>query len=161
VSVALKIAERVAYSHLGKPYVWGGDSALEGFDCSGLVIEILKSVGILPLIGDWTAAGLWRHFQDCVTVAPQLGCLVFWGDSTGRIRHIEFCLTSRLSLGASGGGSANTPPDPTGDPVVDRLDRILFLLEGSGDDDAYIKIRPFDTRPGVVGFVDPFRRLAA
>lgn len=158
MSVTLKIAERVAYSHLGRPYVWGGDSALEGFDCSGLVIEILKSVGILPLTGDWTAKGLWVHFQDCVTVTPQLGCLVFWGDP---IRHVEFCLTNRLSLGASGGGSANTPPPPTGDPVLDRLNRVLFLLEGSGDDDAYIKIRPFNSRPGVVGFVDPFKRLLA
>lgn len=140
MSVPLKIAERVAYSHLGKPYIWGGDNPLVGFDCSGLIIEILKSVGILPINGDWTAEGLWRHFQDCVTTMPQLGCLVFWGSP---IRHVEFCLTSRLSLGASGGGSTTT-------------DAAAALAQ-----DAYIKIRPFDTRPGVVGFVDPFKRLAA
>jgi len=28
-------------------YLWGGDDPLAGFDCSGFVIEILKSVGIL------------------------------------------------------------------------------------------------------------------
>lgn len=143
MSVPLQIAERVAYSHLSRPYIWGGDTPLEGFDCSGFCIEILKSVGILPRQGDWTARGLYAHFQDCVTVSPQLGCLVFWANSAGKIIHVEFCLTSALSIGASGGGSQ----------TVDEESAIRH--------DAYIKIRPFGTRPGIVGFVDPFRRLAA
>lgn len=143
MSVPLKIAERVAYSHLSRPYIWAGDSPLEGFDCSGFVIEILKSVGLLPRQGDWTASGLYRHFQDCVTLFPQLGCLVFWANSEGKIVHVEFCLTNTLSIGASGGGP--------------RTIDLGAALEA----DAYIKIRPFGTRPGVVGFVDPFKRLSA
>jgi cell wall-associated NlpC family hydrolase len=140
MSVPLQIAERVAYSHLSRPYIWGGDNPLEGFDCSGFVIEILKSVGILPRAGDWTARGLYAHFQDVVTVTPQLGCLVFWGSP---IIHVEFCISSALSIGASGGRRTT-------------VDEVAAIQQ-----DAYIKIRPFATRAGVVGFVDPFRRLTA
>ena len=51
------VATKVAWHYLGTPYIWGGDD-FSGFDCSGFVIEILKSVGILPRDGDWTAAML-------------------------------------------------------------------------------------------------------
>src|SRR5262245_24009514 len=45
-------------SHLNSPYAWGGDDSITGFDCSGLVIEGLRSVGLLARDGDWTAADL-------------------------------------------------------------------------------------------------------
>ena len=40
-------AYKLAWKYIGKFYKWGGDDP-SGFDCSGFVIEILKSVGILP-----------------------------------------------------------------------------------------------------------------
>jgi len=46
-----------ALSYLGTPYVWGGDDP-SGFDCSGFVIECLKSAGILNEREDYTAESL-------------------------------------------------------------------------------------------------------
>lgn len=133
-----EIAEHVALSFLGKPYYWGGDDPVRGFDCSGFVIEILKSVGILPRRGDWTAAGLYHTFRDHAVVDPDSGCLVFWENSDGRVIHVEYCLGDDLAIGASGGGS--------------RTDTEQEAI----DSNAYIKIRPIYSRSRVAGFVDPW-----
>jgi cell wall-associated NlpC family hydrolase len=128
-------AIKVAWSFLGTPYRWGGDDPT-GFDCSGFCIEILKSVGKLPRRGDWTAAMLFDKFSR--SVGPGPGRLVFWKNNRGRIIHVEFCLDATLSIGASGGGSRTQTP---GDAARQN---------------AYVKIRPFASRPGLAGFVDPF-----
>ena len=51
------VAIDLAWRMYGTPYVWAGDDTMAGFDCSGMQVEILQSVGILPA-GDWTAATL-------------------------------------------------------------------------------------------------------
>jgi len=131
----LDVALKVAWSFLGKPYIWGGDDP-SGFDCSGFVIEILRSVGLLPREGDWTAAGLKATFP--AVIEPRAGCLVFWANAAGHVTHVEFCLTDELSIGAAGGGSAT-------------------LTEADAwKQNAYIKVRPFGTRAGIAGFVNPF-----
>jgi hypothetical protein len=137
------IAERIAWNFLGKPYIWGGDDPMKGFDCSGFVIEILKSIGILPMNGDWTAQGLRKMFLEQTTPVPKLGRLVFWHGriETTKAVHVEFCLNEELSIGASGGNSE----------VKTEKDAILR--------NAFIKIRPIRTRPYLLGFVDPFIRL--
>ncbi len=129
----LELAREVAMSHLGRPYKWGGDNPMEGFDCSGLAIEILKSVGLFPRRGDTTARGLKGLYRAVAT--PRLGCLVFYGDPA---IHVEFCLDHEYAIGASGGRSTTT-------------DEAAAIAA-----DAYIKIRPWDSRDGVSGFVDPF-----
>jgi cell wall-associated NlpC family hydrolase len=133
------LAEKIAWSFLGKPYSWGGDDPMKGFDCSGFCIEILKSVGILPRKGDWTASGLYNRFSAYKVDKPHKGCLVFWGNSEGRIIHVEYALNDYLCIGASGGGSR----------TITEQDAI--------NQNAYIKIRPWATRKNVIGFVDPFK----
>ncbi len=136
------VATDVAWSFIGRPYVWGGDDPVKGFDCSGFCIEILKSVGILPRGGDWTAEGLRDKFKDQVTQDPKEGCLVFWHAPHGtKIIHVEYCLNDSLSIGASGGGSTTT-------------DEAAAIKQN-----AYIKVRPFRSRSGLWGFVDPFVNL--
>jgi len=137
----LQIAEKVAWSLHGLPYRWGGDDPVEGFDCSGLCIEILKSVGILPREGDWTAAGLYEKFTEARCQNPRLGCLAFWwNNAKTRIIHVEFCLDSKHTMGASGGGSETTSAD------------------AAAAQNAYIKHRPIDfSHPRLAGFMDPFR----
>lgn len=133
------IALKVAFAFLGKPYVWGGNDPIAGFDCSGLVIECLKSVGRLPRAGDWSADSLYRKFQDAEVEQPYKGCLVLWeaaGES--RMVHVEMCMDQFRSIGASGGGSKTLT-------VADAIVQ-----------DAYIKVRPWSTRGGIVHFVDPF-----
>ena len=131
------IAEQVAFGFLGKPYYWGGDDPMQGFDCSGFVIEILKSVGKLPRSGDWTADGLWDLFPAKRAI-PTRGCLVFWKNSSGRMIHVEYCLSDELSIGASGGGSRTTTE------------------QAAINSNAYIKVRPFRSRSNIGGFVDPW-----
>ena len=134
-----EIAEKIAFASLNKPYIWGGDDAVSGFDCSGFCIEILKSVGLLPRKGDWTAQGLWHKFDKCKVDKPYAGCLVFWTNMKGdKIIHIEYAISEFLCIGASGGGSKTN----------DKQDAI--------NQNAYIKVRPWGSRPRVKGFIDPF-----
>jgi cell wall-associated NlpC family hydrolase len=130
---------KIAWSYLGKPYVWGGDDPLQGFDCSGFVIECLKSVGVLPRKGDWTAHMLRDHFYHYSGRDPKPGDLVFWQNNNGKIIHVEICLDTRLSIGASGGGSRTR------------------TIEDAIKQNAFIKIRPFNTRKNIKGFADPFQ----
>jgi hypothetical protein len=139
------IALDIAVRFLGTPYIWGGNDPMRGFDCSGFVIEILKSVGVLPRAGDWTADGLLGRFQahrttSLLDLVP--GMLVFWARPDGGMRHVEMvyaippeCVTP-LTIGASGGGSSTLS---LGDAVAQ---------------DAYIKIRPI--APGWKIAADPF-----
>ncbi len=129
-----EIALKVAWSFIGKPYIWGGDDPVKGFDCSGFVIECLKSGGILPRKGDWTAHGLCGLFSSVID--PYEGCLVFWGSP--KIIHVEICIDEKFSIGASGGGSK----------TLSEFDAIK--------QNAYIKARPFKTRNGIAGFSNPF-----
>lgn len=128
----------VAKAFLGTPYIWGGDDP-SGFDCSGFVIEVLKSVGVLPRNGDWTADRLYMdQFRGLDISAPVCGALVFWFNNDLKAVHVEICLDTVLAIGASGGGSGTrTPAD-------------------AWKQNAYIKIRPIASRPGHRRYVDPF-----
>lgn len=132
-----EVATKLAWSFIGKPYLWGGDDPIAGFDCSGLCVEILKSVGILPRDGDWTAQMLWNKFEDRKQSIPHEGCLVFWHNGD-RVIHVEYAINGELCIGASGGGSK----------TLSEQDAI--------DQNAYIKIRPWKSRSNIKGFLDPF-----
>lgn len=133
------IAIKTAWAYLGKPYYWGGDDPIQGFDCSGFVIECLKSAGVLPRAGDWTAHNLYHIEMFPPRLDPHEGYLVFWhGENPNRIIHVELCLNDRFSIGASGGGSKTKT----------EADAIR--------QNAYIKIRPFRRRKNIAGFKDPF-----
>lgn len=127
----------VAWRNWGKFYTWGGDDP-SAFDCSGLVIECLKSVGVLSRGGDWTAAQLWKMFSENQVVIPDSGDLVFWENSNHKVVHVEIVLNRELSLGASGGGSFVRTVD----------DAIKY--------NAFVKIRPITSRTGVRGYVNPY-----
>ena len=128
---------KIAMHYMGVPYTWGGDDS-SSFDCSGLVVECLQSVGSLPRKGDWTAAALYQMFP----IKPangKAGDLVFWTNTPGgRIIHVEIMINDELSIGASGGGSKTKT----------RQDAIKH--------NAFIKIRPIDSREYIAGFVNPY-----
>lgn len=131
-------ALKIAWACYGLPYIWGGDDAVEGFDCSGLMIEILQSVGVLRA-GDWTAQELWEHVSEHPIIGiAAAGELVFWGESETAIRHVEMCIGDGLSIGASGGGRR----------IKSRADAVVS--------NAFVKVRPIKGRGNIVGFRDPF-----
>jgi len=133
----IELATRVAWSFIGRPYIWGGDDPVKGFDCSGFVIEILKSVGLLPRVGDWTAGQLSEMFPKIA--APREGCLVFYSATPGgSIIHVEYVIDDTRSIGASGGGSSTA------------------TAEIASSQNAYIKVRPFRSRANIASFVNPF-----
>jgi D-gamma-glutamyl-meso-diaminopimelic acid endopeptidase CwlS len=132
----IEIAREVAMSYIGTYYKWGGDDP-SGFDCSGFVIEVLKSVGVFPRKGDSTAAGLYERYSRAS--GEDLGNLIFYGIRV--VTHVEFCLGRGLAIGASGGGSRCT-----NDAMAIQLN-------------AYIKIRPIKSRTGIIGYSNPFIRM--
>ncbi len=114
---------KTALAYLGTPYVWGGDDP-SGFDCSGYVIECLKSAGLVGESEDYTADELLRLFEDNVVDGPVRGGLLFYLDERGRAIHVTICLDEYFQIGASGGGSKTTSVD------------------AAWRENAYVKIRP-------------------
>lgn len=135
------LAADVAWRFVGTFYKWGGDDP-SGFDCSGLVIEILKSVGLLPRKVDDTAEGLRRRYSDRKVPYPYRGCLVFYNwKKEDRAVHVEFCIDEETTIGASGGGSRT------------------LTMEDAIRDNAFIKVRPIRFEY-VIDIIDPFRPAA-
>lgn len=127
---------QIAFAHYGKPYIWGGDDAIAGYDCSGFAQDVLRAVGVLSGKQDYTADALatvvyknvprekdWKKLRS--------GMLVFWERPDHTIRHVAMVwktLADRiLVIGASGGGS-NTKT---------RDDAIR--------DNAFVKVSPLGT----------------
>lgn len=104
---------------LGEPYIWGGDDVDEGgFDCSGLVHEVLNLTarhwdGLE--IGRMAARNIFVHFRErglpAITDSADLkpGCLVFFARPRGRIFHVKLHVSSgpfgHLAIDAGGAGS--------------------------------------------------------
>lgn len=137
-----KIALDYAWKFIGTFYSWGGDDP-GGFDCSGFICEVLSAVGILPRAADYTAAYMAELFKDKQVGMPYAGCLVFYADKEDatKVVHIELCINETLSIGASGGGSK----------TITKEDAIR--------DNAFIKVRPFQSRSNIYGYADPFKEI--
>jgi len=136
----------VVESWLGHWYSWGGDGPA-GTDCSGLVVEGFKAIGIMARKSDNTAKGIYntlaRTGRSMSKPGPR-GSLVFWcknGDGSG-IYHVEVVFAkigqTVYTIGASGGGSK----------TVTKEDAIR--------DNAFVKIRPMTERGATLLFADPF-----
>jgi cell wall-associated NlpC family hydrolase len=92
-------------SLLGVPYKWGGNSAPDGYDCSGLVCELLKAQGLLGNKEDYSAAQLFNLFKDNQTTKPRRGTLCFYGKNLSTISHVAFCINPTQIVEAGGGNS--------------------------------------------------------
>jgi cell wall-associated NlpC family hydrolase len=128
----------LAISMLHIPYVYGGANPTNGLDCSGLVIELLKSADVLPRNFDTTAAGLWNKFSLEVHVDDvEFGDLVFFGISAAKITHVGFCISNSLMLEAGSGTS-----------LTDNRAKAIAQ-------NARVRIRPIDSRIDMFGFKRP------
>lgn len=94
-----------ALSFVGVRYKWGGDNPISGYDCSGLVQELLKSCGMDPP-GDQTAQGLYNHFDSIATPGVYgIGALAFYGENLLKITHVAMMLDMYRVIEAGGGSS--------------------------------------------------------
>tara|TARA_R100001086_G_scaffold200856_1_gene117062 strand:+ start:9570 stop:10004 length:435 start_codon:yes stop_codon:yes gene_type:complete len=135
-----------AMSHNGLPYIWGGDDSIEGLDCSGLIVEYMHSCGELDPKRDLTAQGLYDYFKgprSYFVTAPSFGALVFYGRSDKEITHVAFGL-DRIRVQEAGGGGSKTKT---------RQDAI--------EQNAYVRVRPFDHRKDIVAILKPYYRAIA
>ena len=132
---------RVAERFLGTPYIWGGDDP-SGFDCSGFVLECMKSIGMVREKQDFTADDLHRMLKCKNTDEPKAGVLMFWfTENWQRAYHVAICLDENIYIGASGGDSTTDSPDD------------------AWKQNAYIKIRPIPPHRVTdrVRLIDPFK----
>ena len=111
----------------GIPYRWMGDDP-SGFDCSGMVVELLKVSGHLKEREDFSANGLWQRYHLRYEVTkPRKGALCFYFKD-GVAIHVVVCLDAYYGMGANGGGRT----------VVDD--------QSAQDENAFIKRRLLDYR---------------
>ncbi len=85
---ALTIGEQVvelAKEYLGYSYVWAGASPSTGFDCSGFVSYIFKTMGYQT---NRTAADIYKNGYYVEKDSLQIGDAVFFGSSSNYIGHI-------------------------------------------------------------------------
>lgn len=122
--------------YLGTPYLWAGDNPVEGFDCSGLCLELLNSMGLGPFT-DTNAQGIYNFYAAYKLQYPTFGSLVFYGEQTNRITHVAFSLSDKLIFEAGGGGSKTTS------------------RQAAADMGAYCRVRPVNRRKDIVGIVQP------
>lgn len=114
---------------------------MAGFDCSGLIIEGLKGIGLLSDGVDMTANDLMNLFRHKQVLEPDEGCLIFYLNPSGKAFHVEACLNKSTIIGAMGGSSETTT----------NLEAIL--------QNAFVKIREFGSRTHGASsliLVDPF-----
>lgn len=126
-----------ALKFVGQPYKYGGDDPIVGWDCSGLVQEILASAGIDPQ-GDQTAQALYDHFSNKSThgvYGP--GVLAFFGQSVRSITHVAFCIDQYRMVEAGGGGSKT------------------ITLADAAAQNAYVRIRLIKSRRDLVATLKP------
>jgi len=90
------------------PYVWGGDKPTIGLDCSGLVLELLKAIGVIGRKElDMTAQGIYAFISSTPGGRDEVdkGDLIFFGTSLSKISHIAIAIDSNYMLEAGGEGS--------------------------------------------------------
>lgn len=133
-----KLLYDLATSFIHTPYRWGGDDPT-GVDCSGFIIELLKSFGLVPNAFDSTAKDLHNILlarSGSVAVPDDsFGDLVFFGGDISSISHVALCLGGGLMLEAGGGGSKTKTVD---DAVAQN---------------AFVRIRPIKNRKDVVATI--------
>ena len=114
---------------------------MEGFDCSGLIHEVLQGVGLEHRGFDSTAANLYQQFKSKTINKGYTGCLVFWWiwwQGEEKIIHVEMMIDDLFCIGASGGGSKTN------------------AVEDAIRDNAFIKMNPIDYRGEQHYICDPF-----
>jgi len=93
---------RTAERFIGVPYRWGGESTVDGFDCSGLTMVVYQLNGLdLPR----TSAEQWRAGRPVDRDEMNRGDLVFFATRGGRVSHVGIYLGGDTFLHAPSRGN--------------------------------------------------------
>lgn len=106
---------KAAASFIGVPYLWGGASPEEGFDCSGLTMTVYQLNGInLPR----TSAEQYREGEPVDKNDLEAGDLVFFSTAgRGKVSHVGIYIGNNQFIHAPRRGKRIT---------VERLDNTYF-----------------------------------
>ena len=123
--IALTLA--LGWAQSGIPYRWGGDDPIRGFDCSGMLSELLRQVGRLKYNERLSAAGLYQRFARGFEIMPPVltGDLLFFGTPVG---HCAIALDGHSMIEAGGGDSGTDTEDE------------------AARSNAFVRIRPINMR---------------
>jgi cell wall-associated NlpC family hydrolase len=136
------ILEAYALSFLGTPYRWGGNNAIHGFDCSGLVMELLKSTGEKLPQEDMTAQMIFDHYQagNGEWNRQSIGALAFYGESVLKVTHVAMLLDEYRIIEAAGGNP------------------MTLTVEDAALRNAVVRIRPIKYRKDLTAIIRPYFR---
>lgn len=108
------IAARTAERFVGIPYRWGGDTVVDGMDCSGFVRAVYNLCGVnIPR----TSREQYLVGENVDLDGLKDGDLVFFGDSIDRINHVGIYVGDRKFVHAPRRGD---------DIKVSPLDEVYF-----------------------------------
>jgi cell wall-associated NlpC family hydrolase len=86
------IAARTAERFVGIPYRWGGDTVVDGMDCSGFVRAVYNLCGVnIPR----TSREQFKVGESVALDSLKDGDLVFFGESEDRINHVGIFVGDR------------------------------------------------------------------
>lgn len=133
------ILQAYALSLLGVRYRWGGDNAVSGFDCSGLVQELLRSAGEQLPLPDMGSQALFDYYQNGFGEWNkfQAGALAWYGKSVTQITHVAMLVDAYRVIEAGGGG------------------HLVLTENDAAAKGAVVRIRPIRYRNDLVSIIRP------
>lgn len=132
----------LALNLVGKPYKWGGNAV--AYDCSGLVLVLLRAGLYWPNRHDTNSQGLYTYFSKekngMAAINPRFSSLIFYGKSKTKITHIAFSLDEHRIIEAAGG------------------DQRTKTIEDALRVGAEVRINAYNYRSDIVGILNPIKQ---
>ncbi len=98
----------IAMLFFGTQYKWAGNNPTTGLDCSGLVVECLRSIGKHGK-SDMNAQMIFDKFKDVSSVGEiRTDAMLFFGKDYQSITHISIAIDHEFMVEAGGEGRAES-----------------------------------------------------